>query len=329
LTVQLVWLVNSLPSLSDDGLLDYRQKFHPEPYVRGYLGWDTWLSDEFESGRWAEPHTGSFCPQPSTFGIKPKPLPNYAPLGFFARFFSLKADDPGRELVKKTMDFAWICMKHGAHIKRMFDLREDGVRVTNAYANGTPCRSELTDTGFLKETERELGLLFDATPFEKNSRIVYRLSNPDGLPEPSNNWISEQWHFDNFFDDGFKLLLYCSRVDDDNAPFEYQEPPTFVPTILKNTSGVDTHLRLAGWNITGMRKYLKLRMASRLNYVGSSTRVTGPAGTGILFKNSNLPHKGNYCRKGIRDVISFHFVSNRKEGKGKKKKKRDQNPQQN
>lgn len=266
-----------------------------DPYNR----WDAWLSEELLSGGWAMPHTGAFCPPPETFGIKFKPLP---PVG--------KIKNPEGGLVLVTEDFAWIHQKYGGRIRKAFQDGGHGMRVTHRFPNGSPCRSELSDTSFLSELEESLAQRFHAVRFSQGVSIaVYRLSNPDGLPEPSSNWISEQWHTDNFDDDGFKLIVYFSDVAEDNAPFEYQDPPTFVPVIPKNTSGIPEHLTRVGWNLEGKSRYLQIRLASRLNYVGPSVRVTGHAGTSILFKNSNLPHKGNYCRRGFRDVISFQFHS--------------------
>ena len=261
--------------------------------------WDAWLSEEMSSGRWAMPHTGVFCPPPETFGIKFIPLP---PVG--------KVITTGENLVFVSDDFAWIHQQYGERIRLAFQEGNYGAKVTHRFPNGSPCRSDLSDTSFLTELEEDLAQRFNAIRFKLGASIsVYRLSNPDGLPEPSSNWISEQWHTDNFDDSGFKLIIYMSDVDKENAPFEYQDPPTFVPVIPNNTSGIPEHLKRMGLYEEGLSRYLQIRFASRLNYVGKSVRVTGPAGTSILFKNSNLPHKGNYCRRGIRDVISFQFHS--------------------
>lgn len=190
-------------------------------------------------------------------------------------------------LVHVTQEFAYLYDLHGEAIKRAFE-DEKQVRVSHRFPDGTPCRSELLDTSFLLAAESELSRRFNSVPHPTNGRAVYRLSNPTGLPEPTKQWVSESWHIDNFDNNGFKLIVYCSHVNDDTAPFEYQEPPTFVPVLPRNTTTfVDT----------------------RLNYIGRSKRVLGNPGTAIMFKNSNVPHKGNYCRRGIRDVIVFHFLS--------------------
>ena len=85
------------------------------------------------------------------------------------------------------------------------------------------------------------------------------------------------------------MIVYLTNVSDESSPFEYKNPPEFIPVIR---SVAITH--------------------SRLSYGGPSTRVTGPAGTAVIFKNSNLPHKGNYfsgTQGGYRDVINFHFIA--------------------
>jgi len=238
------------------------------------LTWSDWLLEEISSGRWAQPHRGAFSPPPSDFHMTFKKLPD---------------ELDGNRLLSATEDFAWIYHEHGEKIKLAFDKGGDTVKVTNRFPDGTPCRSELKDTGFLADVEQELGQRLNAFPHPTNGLAVYRLSNPNGNLEPAKEWVSELWHIDNFDNDGFKVLVYCSDVDDDNAPFEYQDPPTFVPVIPRNTTN---------WFPN-----------TRLNYIGPSLRLLGPAGTAIVFKNSNLPHKGNYCRIGIRDVIIFHFVS--------------------
>ena len=240
------------------------------------LSWLDWISEETRSGRWAQPHRGAFCPPPSVFDISFKLLPNEF--------------DGKRGLIQTvTQDLAWIYHDHGRKIKDAFDAAGEGILVTNSFPDGTPCRSQLKDTRFLAGVEQELGQLFNAVPHPTNGLAVYRMSNPKGLSEPEKEWVSETWHIDNFDDNGFKVLVYCSDVGDDNAPFEYQDPPTYVPVISRDTTN---------WFAN-----------TRLNYIGPSRRVLARAGTAIVFKNSNLPHKGNYCRRGIRDVIVFHFIS--------------------
>jgi len=243
----------------------------PIAYVNS---WPEWISEEIRTGRWAAPHRGAFCPKPGDFGIAIKALP--------------ETREPERDLVRVTFEFAWLQRAYGNYIKRVFDNQGDSVRVSHRFPNGTPCRSQLVDTSFLADAERKLGRRFNAIPHPTNGRDVYRLSNPDGLPEPTKQWVSEEWHVDNFDNDGFKLMVYLTDVDENTAPFEHQEPPTLIPVLPHNTT---------------------VFQDTRLNYVGRSKRIGGEAGTAIMFKNSNVPHKGNYCRQGLRDVIVFHFVS--------------------
>ncbi len=236
--------------------------------------WSSWVLEEIRTGRWTQPHDGAFCPSEKKFCEPTTALPEKI--------------DKNAKLVHVTSAFEWIYESYGDYVRRALDSGGDDVKVTHRYPTGEPCRSELIDTNFLAETERELGSRFNAKPHPTNGRGVYRLSNPGGFPEPSTQWVSELWHIDNFSDMGFKILVYFSPVDDATAPFEYQDPPTFVPVLPKDMI-----------NFTD----------TRLNYVGKSKRVTGAAGTAIIFKNSNLPHKGNYCSLGVRDVVVFHFLT--------------------
>ena len=233
--------------------------------------WRSWFRAAVATGRWTQPHPAALCPPPRAFKTRFAPLPAPAPAG---------------SLVHVTDAFAWLHDKFGGVVRDEFEDARN-VRVTHRFPDGSPCRSELRDTRFLAAVERALARRFDARPHSTNGRSVYRISNPSGIAEPSNHWVSEKWHIDNFTNDGFKLIVYCDAVGEENGPFEYQDPPTFVPILPRNAPFA----------------------LSRLNYVGPSAIVTGPAGTGILFKNSNVPHKGNYCRRGVRDVINFHFVT--------------------
>ena len=208
-----------------------------------------WLSEEIRSGRWYRPHSGAFCPPPSDSRLSLKLLPN-------------KLGGP-QGLIQTTQDFAWIYHKHGSRIKKAFDTGHQ-IKVTNRFSDGTSCRSELKQTGFLADIEQELGKRFNALPHPTNGLSVYRLSNPNGNLEPETEWVSESWHIDNFDNNGFKVIIYCSDVDGDNAPFEYQDPPAFVPVIPRNTTN---------WFAN-----------TRLNYIGPSSRVLGPAGSDCFQK---------------------------------------------
>jgi len=228
--------------------------------------WFCWFWLQVASGRWSAPHRGEFVPQRFTSSLQRHAMFEHGPI-----------------VVDRSLDA--LAEAFAPEVALRF-AAGSGARVSHAFPDGTPCRSELTDVDFLRPAERELARrLGGVKPFQgKQGLAVYRVENPHGLPEPTEGWVSEQWHIDNFADGGFKVIVYCSDVTASDAPFEHQDPPTLIPVLPP-----------APFRLT------------RLNYAGSSTQVLGPRGTTIFFMNSNLPHKGNYAVRGCRDVINFHF----------------------
>ncbi|MDG2385064.1 MAG: hypothetical protein P8N76_25560 [Pirellulaceae bacterium] len=166
--------------------------------------------------------------------------------------------------------------RHGAFIKAKLDQQapddsdERGVR------------KSLGDTTFLETDIAKIANSYEAQVIELT---VFRLletqqSSDRGKKTPAKGaWISELWHADNYPPDAFKILIYLTDVGEDNGPFEYLTPVQYHPP--------DSSL---SWRDT------------RIANPGHGHKVTGPAGTTIIFK-SNIPHKGNYCRTGHRDVI--------------------------
>jgi len=97
------------------------------------------------------------------------------------------------------------------------------------------------------------------------------------------HWISELWHVDNYGDGHFKVMIYCNEVTKDNAPTEIREP---------------------------VECYLHKRTASsidgRFDDTEPGTLFTCPAFTTLIFTPA-IKHKGNYSRKGYRDLIMLGF----------------------
>jgi len=228
--------------------------------------WFCWFWLQVASGRWSAPHRGEFVPQRFTSSLQRHAMFEHGPI-----------------VVDRSLD---ALAEAFAPERALRFAAGSGARVSHAFPDGTPCRSELTDVDFLRPAERELARrLGGVKPFQgKQGLAVYQVENPHGLPEPTEGWVSEQWHIDNFADGGFKVIVYCSDVTASDAPFEHQDPPTLIPVLPP-----------APFRLT------------RLNYAGSSKQVLGPRGTTIFFMNSNQPHTGNYAVRGCRDVINFHF----------------------
>jgi hypothetical protein len=107
--------------------------------------------------------------------------------------------------------------------------------------------------------------------------------------------VSWLWHYDNHPREILKLMIYLTDVDEESGPFEYlrcagtAEAVRMTPRPLLGNSRLST-------------RFLKRHIESGCR----PHRVTGPAGTLILFDN-NIAHKANLARKRHRDVVTFQI----------------------
>ena len=216
------------------------------------------------------------------------------PLRKFAKgeFPPRMKNPPHEDMVIVTNKHRNIADKFRDEIASRFD-RHDACKYTHNFTDGSPARTTMEDKRFLKKTEKELGLLYNATPF-KDRISIYRLGSPGlnatgsgmGLAERDRvlkRWVSQEWHIDNFHNDPFKILIYLTDVTVATAPFEHIDPVI--------------------WRNVGINRFV----GRRQRIPKKSRKVVGKAGTAVIFKNSNLPHKGNYPDYGHRDVLSFQF----------------------
>ena len=229
------------------------------------------------NGHWHKPHYSSFVPL----------------------HISSKTKLKKNELLNDSMiiindSFKWLVDKYKTQIINLFnDVNE--INVTHKFKDGSPCRILLKSTSFLNQLEDELCKKYNLISHPSNGKSVYRLINKNKYPEPKDEWISEQWHIDNFDNNSFKIIVYLNDVNKYNAPFEYATPVQYIPKLNILERYFNTWKNNFNDN-------------TRLNYKGQSIKAIGTAGTTIIFRNSNILHKGNYCKSGYRDVINFHFI---------------------
>ena len=112
------------------------------------------------------------------------------------------------------------------------------------------------------------------------------LSNRGDTVRPkTKHWGSELWHYDNHDCNNFKIIIYLNDVSEEDGAFEYKEPIQYFP----HAGDKNIHTRLD------------------LKDIGK--KVTGDVGTTLIFKEQ-IAHKGNYSRKGYRDVINIRLRMN-------------------
>jgi len=95
-------------------------------------------------------------------------------------------------------------------------------------------------------------------------------------------YASETWHWDNNPDFVFKIMIYLNDITEKQGPFEYKYPIEY-----KEHDNSDRN--------------------SRINISEVGKKVVGKKGTTIIFP-TNIVHKGNYVRKGYRDVIIASMI---------------------
>lgn len=104
--------------------------------------------------------------------------------------------------------------------------------------------------------------------------------------------LSWLWHYDNHPNEILKVMIYLTDVDEGSGPFEY----------LRSATGVAIALRPRP--LCGHSRLPPSFVQRQVVQGCSAQRVTGPAGTLILFDN-NVAHKANIPGKGHRDVVVF------------------------
>jgi len=230
---------------------------------------------------------------------------SFSPPGAYIRPAYYIPDDMGNSLVCVNERYKYISDKYSFLTKQMFD-NEINIKPESYLV-------KLDDLSFMMEDIQKIADNYNCDIFET---AVYRSYATDMdsqagttvqaniVPDEQGNvpfkskWYSEMWHFDNHGDDTFKILVYLSDVEnEDHAPFQYKTPVEFIPT----------YYCLSGYKDKPKFRSSLSATCSRLNYGGPSNYALGPKGTTIMFKNSNVVHKGNFCRKGYRDIFSVQL----------------------
>jgi hypothetical protein len=117
---------------------------------------------------------------------------------------------------------------------------------------------------------------------------VYVYRNLVTRQAPQVSWL---WHYDNHPNEISKVMIYLTDVTDKTAPFEFLAAErsgkalSLAPSPLVGTSRLGPD---------ALERYMDLGFRSR--------RVTGKAGTLILFDN-NIAHRANVATEGHRDVL--------------------------
>lgn len=120
---------------------------------------------------------------------------------------------------------------------------------------------------------------------------VYVYRSPVSRQEPSASWI---WHFDNLPHEVLKVMIYLTDVTDGCAPFEYiRNTRSAIPLIGAPVAPFYGHSRIANDEVT-----------QRLNKGYERCRVTGPAGTMLVF-DQNVVHRGTLATESHRDALVF------------------------
>ena len=117
---------------------------------------------------------------------------------------------------------------------------------------------------------------------------VYVYRNLVTRQAPQVSWL---WHYDNHPNEISKVMIYLTDVSDKTAPFEF---------LAAERSG--KALSLAPSPLVGTSRLAPDTLERYMEQGYRSRRVTGKAGTLILFDN-NIAHRANVATDGHRDVL--------------------------
>jgi hypothetical protein len=136
------------------------------------------------------------------------------------------------------------------------------------------------------EVVRELEAKIYAAHVIVDKVYVYR--NLITRQAPQVSWL---WHYDNHPNEISKVMIYLTDVTDKTAPFEF---------MAAERSG--QALSLAPLPLVGTSRLAPDTLERYMEQGYRSRRVTGKAGTLILFDN-NIAHRANVATEGHRDVL--------------------------
>jgi hypothetical protein len=118
---------------------------------------------------------------------------------------------------------------------------------------------------------------------------VFLYRSPVSRQRPRASWL---WHYDNYPREILKVMIYLSEVCDDTAPFEYLRH-------VRTGAALPGTPLSPGYGDSRLDEAALARLA-RDGY--QPHRVTGPAGTMLIFDN-NVVHRATLAERAHRDVL--------------------------